>query len=137
MTVKRATLDDLDTAVGFAKEFHAESVHAWIPVDDQALTSWMAGLIETGAVFLSERGIIGGVIVPLYFNPAYKIAAELFWWAPKDGRALKKAYAAWEKEQGAAISQFSGQRNDRSDTIEKLFVRDGYTPVETGFMKRL
>lgn len=135
--IRRATLDDLQTAVGFAKEFHAECVHSWIPVNDEDLTASMANLISNGAVFLSDHGIIGGIIVPLYFNFAYKIAAELFWWAPKEGRALKRAYEEWAASEGAAISQFSGQRNERSQAIEKLFVRDGYTPVETGFMKRL
>lgn len=135
--IRRATLDDLETAVQFAKEFHAESVHSWISVDHEALSQWMAGLIEGGAVFLSDHGIIGGVIVPMYFNPAVKVAAELFWWAPQEGRALREAYEAWAKEHGASISQFSGQRNERSDTVEKLFRRAGYEPVETGFMKRL
>lgn len=135
--IRRAGPQDLSAAVAFAKEFHAESVHSWIPVDDEALTAWMAGLIDGGAVFLSERGIIGGVVMPMYFNPAVKIAAELFWWAPLEGRALREAYEAWAAEQGASIIQFSGQRNDRSETIEKLFRRAGYDPVETGFMKRL
>ncbi len=135
--IRRATGEDLGQAVAFAKAFHAESVHAWIPTDDEALTVWMAGLIEGGAVFLSDEGIIGGVILPLYFNPSYRIAAELFWWAPKEGRALREAYEAWAKEQGAFISQFSGQRNERAETVEKLFRRAGYTPVETGYMKRL
>ena len=135
--IRRATLDDLETAVQFAKEFHAESVHSWIPVDDENLTDWMARLIEGGAVFLSEHGIIGGMILPLYFNQAFKLAVEMFWWAPKDGTPLRKAYEAWATEQGAVISQFSGQRNERSDTVEKLFRRAGYEPVETGFMKRL
>lgn len=135
--IRRAKLDDLNIAVRFAKEFHAESVHSWIPVDGEALTSWMAGLIEGGAVFLSDHGIIGGVIMPLYFNPAFKIAAELFWWAPQEGRALREAYEDWARSEGASISQFSGQRNNRSETVEKLFRRAGYEPVETGFMKRL
>lgn len=135
--IRRATLDDTETAVAFAKEFHAESVHSWIPVDDEALAAWMAGLIGGGAVFLSEHGIIGGVILPLYFNPAVKIAAEMFWWAPQEGRALREAYEEWARSEGAVISQFSGQRNERSETVEKLFRRAGYVPVETGFMKRL
>lgn len=135
--IRRATLDDLEITVSFAEAFHAESVHAWIPVDHEALTAWMRGLITGGAVFLSDHGIIGGVILPLYFNPAVKIAAELFWWAPQEGRALREAYETWAKEEGAVISQFSGQRNERAETVEKLFRRAGYEPVETGFMKRL
>lgn len=135
--IRRATGKDLATAVRFAKEFHAESVHSWIPVRDEDLVPWMSSLIENGAVFLSEHGIIGGVMAPLYFNAAFMMAVELFWWAPQEGRALREAYEAWAKEQGASVIQFSGQRNDRSETVEKLFRRAGYEPVETGFMKRL
>jgi len=135
--IRRATLDDLQTAVTFAKSFHAESVHNDIPVDDEALALFMGNLIEVGAVFLSDHGIIGGVMSPVYFNPAYVFAAELFWWAPQDGRALREAFEAWGVEQGAVKIQFSGQVNDRQSTVEKLFRRAGYIPVETGYLKRV
>lgn len=135
--IRRASAADVAIAVQTAKEFHAESVHAHIPVDDDALTAWMGGLIDVGAVFLSDHGIIGGLISPIYFQPAYRVAVELFWWAPKEGRALREAFEAWAAEQGADAIQFSGQVNDRQATIEKIFRRAGYEPVETGYVKRI
>lgn len=135
--IRRADASDIETAVAFAKTFHAESVHSDIPVDDDALAAFMGRMIEVGAVFLSDRGIIGGVLSPVYFNPSVVFAAELFWWAPQDGRALREAFEAWAHEQGAAGIQFSGQVNDRQSTVEKLFRRAGYVPVETGYLKRI
>lgn len=135
--IRRAGIEDLSAAVSFAKAFHAESVHSDIPVNDDDLTAFMAGLIEGGAVFLSENGIIGGMMVPVYFNRAASFAVELFWWAPQDGGALRKAFEAWASDQGALKIQFSGQVNDRSSTIDKLFRRAGYAPVETGYLKRV
>lgn len=135
--IRRATLEDTQIATAFAREFHAESVHAGIPVVPEVLEAWMAGLIEQGAVFLSPRGIIGGLVSPIYFNPDYRVAVELFWWAPEEGRALREAFEGWAIEQGVNAIQFSGQRNERAETVEKLFRRAGYEPVETGFVKRL
>lgn len=135
--IRRATQADVATATAFAREFHSESVHASIPVVPDILETWMGGLIDQGAVFLSSRGIIGGLVSPIYFNPAYRVAVELFWWAPEGGKALREAFEAWAVEQGVDAIQFSGQRNERSETIEKLFRRAGYEPVETGFVKRL
>lgn len=135
--IRRAGIGDLSAALAFAKAFHAESVHADIPVDDDDLTVFMAGLIEGGAVFLSDHGIIGGLMVPVYFNRSAAFAVELFWWAPQDGAALRKAFEEWAAESGALKIQFSGQVNDRSPTIDKLFRRAGYTPVETGYLKRV
>lgn len=135
--IRRATQADLEIAAGFAAEFLAESVHSAIPLDQVALEGWMASLIDHGAVFLSERGFIGGFISPIYFNPAYRVAVELFWWAPIEGRALREAFEAWCVEQDVRAIHFSGQRNERAGTIEKLFRRAGYEPVETVFVKRL
>lgn len=135
--IRRATLDDLKDACEFATRFHSESVHADVPVVAEPLETWMAGLIEGGAVFLSDEGIIGGVMVPFYWNPAFKMAVELFWWAPKDGRALRVAFEQWAAEQEACRIVFSGQVNERQDTIDKIFRRAGYRPVEVGYVKGL
>ena len=135
--IRRAGADDLATACEFATRFHAESVHADVPVVAEALEAWMAGLIEGGAVFLSDEGIIGGVIVPFYWNPDAKMAVEMFWWAPKDGRALRLALEQWAADEGALRVVFSGQVNERQATIDKVFRRAGYRPVEVGYMKDL
>lgn len=135
--IRRASQSDLAEAVAFATQFHAESVHSYIPIVPQVLEAWMADLIGQGIVYLSERGIIGGLLSPIYFNPDYKVAVELFWWAPVGGHELRKAFEAWAVEQGANSIQFSGQRNERAEIVEKLFRRAGYAPVETGFVKRV
>lgn len=135
--IRRATLDDVATACEFATRFHSQSVHADVPVVAEALEGWMAGLIEGGAVFLSDEGIIGGVIVPFYWNPDAKMAVELFWWAPKEGQALRLAFEAWAKDQGALRIVFSGQVNERHATIDRIFRRAGYRPVEVGYTKGL
>jgi hypothetical protein len=135
--IRRATLDDIGEAVAVALEFHAQSVHVGIPADPEALAVFMAKLIEHGAVFLSAHGIVGGMLSPVYFNPAYVIAAELFWWAPQDGRALREAFEAWAKDSGAHEIQFTGQHNERVGTITRLFERAGYRAAEVVYLKRI
>lgn len=96
----------------------------------------MAKIIEHGAIFLSDDGMIGGVLNPLYFNPAYVTAAELFWWAGRDGTALRLAFEEWGREQGVVGMSFSGIADEHAPAIARVFRRAGYLPIETAFFKR-
>lgn len=140
--IRRATLDDLDEVFELSRVFHAYSVHRDIEIDEghwrAALQAWIGPSDAlNGAVFLSENGLCAGLIHPLYFNPSILVAAELMWWAPKDGAALRLAFEAWAEEQGARIVQFSSMADERRSAVERLFRRAGYAPVETIHFKRL
>lgn len=138
----RATQADLEQVYDLSRAFHAYSMHRDIEIDE---THWRATLQAwigpsdaiNGAVFLSQQGLCAGIVHPLYFNPAVLIAAELMWWSPKDGGALRQAFEAWGAEQGARVIQFSSMADDRSAAVARLFRRAGYTPVETTHFKRL
>jgi hypothetical protein len=132
----RATADDLDRVVELGAAFHAYSPYRDIPFDPEGFRGSASRLIEAGAIFLSEDGMLGGLLVPLYFNPAVIMGAELFWWAGKTGRGLREAFEAWAKEAGAHGVQFSGLTDQRAETIHKVFARAGYQPAETAFFKR-
>lgn len=134
--IRQATTDDLDRIVELGAAFHAYCPYSEIPLDPDGFRTFAAGLIEKGAVFLSEDGMLGGLLVPLYFNPAFLMGAELFWWAGKTGRQLREAFEEWAKEQGAQGVQFSGLTDQREETIRKVFERAGYARAETAFFKR-
>lgn len=134
--IRLATADDLDRIGELGAAFHAYSPYRDILWDADGFRAFAGKLIEAGAIFLSDDGMIGGCLVPLYFNPAVVMGAELFWWAGKTGRGLREAFEQWAREQGAQGVQFSGLTDQRSETIHKVFQRAGYQAAETAFFKR-
>jgi hypothetical protein len=134
--IRAATRDDLDRVVELGAAFHAYCPYRDIPLDREAFREFAGRLIDGGVILLSEDGFIGGLLNPLYFNPAVVMAVELFWWAGKTGSALRGSFEAWARENGAHGIQFTGLADEREQTIRKVFGRAGYQPVEVGFIKR-
>ena len=133
--VRMASVDDQDQCVELGATFLAYGPYAAVPLDREAFRSFLTALIDKGAVFLSEDGILGGCLNPLYFNPAVVWGAELFWWAPKGGRAMRIAFEDWARAQGAAGVSFSSLHDDRREIAQKLFERAGYRATEVAFVK--
>lgn len=122
--------------VELGRLFHEYSPYREFALDEAAFERFAVGLTEAGVVLLSDDGMLGGVLNPLYFNPAIVVGAELFWWAGKTGRQLREAFEEWVREQGAAGVMFSGLTDEREPTIRKVFARAGYQPGELAFFKR-
>lgn len=90
---------------------------------------------EAGVIFLHDNGMIGGVLMPLYFAPTFKIAAELFWWAPDGDGGLREAFEGWARENADAV-QFSGLCDHREGAINRLYRRGGFERAEVSYLKR-
>ena len=101
------------------------------------MARFVGHMLQNGVVFLSEDGMCGGILNPMYFNPAHMVAVELFWWAPSNGGPLRQAFEDWAKDRGASAIQFSGLANDRLEAVTRIYRRGGYQPVEMSFLKRL
>ena len=134
--IRRATAEDMPAILAFGAEFLAIGPYAWVPLDMAAFEAFAGKLIEEGAIFLADDGMIGGCLYRFYFNPAVTMAAELFWYSPKNGRALREALEAWAREKGCEAITFSGLANEREATVRKLYGRAGYTATEVAFVKR-
>lgn len=134
--IKQADQSDLDLVVRLGVDFHAASPHSVDPVDPGGWRDCAARLIEGGGVFVSPGGMIGGVISPLYFNPAILYAYELFWWAPdRNGRALKSAFEAWAKERGARGVNYTALADDSLPRVDAIYRRSGCVQTEAGYRK--
>lgn len=129
-----ATEADLPQIVEYAKAFHGYSPWSVYPMDEHATETYARGVMAAGVILISDKGMIGGLLSPVPFAPQLVVAVELFWWG--DGK-LKKDFEAWAKERGAKAVQFSALADDRSDIMARLFRRDGFRPVETGYLKDL
>lgn len=137
MITRKATLDDLSTVLGHADAFHQYGVWKDVPVDWEAFGAFATAIIDKGAIFLADDGMCGGCLSPLYFNPAFTLAVEFFWWSPKNGQALRSAFEQWALEQGANAIQFSAMGDDHAPAIARLYRRAGYVPAETAYIKRV
>lgn len=134
--IRPASLDDLPQVLRLAQEFHAYSPYRDYPFDAEAFGAFAERLMESGIILLSEDGMIGGLLNPLYFNPSVVMAAELFWFARKEGRELREAFEAWATDHGAAGVQASALCDDQAEKIRRNYERGGYAPMETAYLKR-
>lgn len=135
--IRKATHDDVSMVVDMGSAFHDYSTWRSVPFDRDATSAFVSNLIENGVVFVSDTGMIGGLMNPLYFNPSFSVACELFWWAKSGGRKLMKAFEEWAEENEAKGIQFSSLGDEQSERMAVLFDRAGYSKVETGWFKEI
>lgn len=135
--IRTATVDDIPALVEMGRKFHAYSIWQAVDYDAADVARLLEGIIPAGGVFLSEDGMCGGLISPLYFSQKTALAVELFWWAGSNGKALREAFEGWAREHGAAFVQCSALSDDRLPAVSRLYARAGYTPAETAFVKGL
>lgn len=134
--IRPATLEDLPRVIDLGAKFHAYSPHRVFPYDADAFGAFAEKLIEAGGVFLSDEGFCGGMLTRLYFSPDTLIAAELFWFAPSEGKALREAFEAWAKAAGAIGVQCSALADGHERAVDRLYQRAGYERAEIAYLKR-
>lgn len=138
MKIRRATIDDLDhvARLGLAFINAAGMPPATLDECKEFCTKLLTA--DEGVAFISERGVIAGVLSPLYYKPSYKLAAELFWRAEDgNGLALLRAFEDWAGAEGANDIRLSTLDYFSSPIVEKLLVRRGYALHEKGYCRGL
>ena len=135
--IRRATVEDLELILELGKAFFDASPYGGnIEFDPVAVEGLVLNVLDNGVIFLSDRGIIAGVLNPLYFNPLVQFATEIAWYAEDgQGEALKQAFETWAKEQGAAVISFSIMNTAHMATLAKRLEEDGYAPLEVAYVK--
>jgi hypothetical protein len=132
--MRQATSDDIPRIVDMCREFHAAS---GLPMefDPAGMASFAARMIESPdmVIIVSDDGLIGGLLMPAYCAPNWKIAGELFWWAKGSGLQLLSAFEQWGRDNGAnEVRMTTLSALQRADAI--LLAR-GYANVETSYTK--
>jgi GNAT superfamily N-acetyltransferase len=132
--MREATLDDMPRLIAMGRLFHAGSGMPF-GYNEEALSHVLAGLIAspTGAVIISDHGVIGGTLAPAYCDPEWQMAVELFWWAERDGMPLLRAFEQWAADMGAnEVRMTSLASLPRADALLR---RKGYAPSEISYSK--
>jgi GNAT superfamily N-acetyltransferase len=137
--IRPATSADLPKLLEIGERFWRVSPWAAMGLerDDVAICEQLERAIEAGGCFVGDTGVIFGIIAPVWASPRHKIAVELAWWGPGEGRALREAFEAWAAENGCIGVQMStlGVSWD-DDTVSGLRAA-GYSKAEQGWFKRI
>ena len=135
---RRATLGDLDFIVELVAAFHETPRWPGVDFDADDFRFAAARIIETGAVFLTQRGLIGLIVTPSIYNRKARVASEMFFWAPDgQGDALRRAAEAWaaSPEVAAHALIMNAHQPGEIDRIERWYVRKGYRPMGRQYVK--
>ena len=88
-------------------------------------------------------GIAGALAFPLYFAPSVTVAQELFWWidpaerGTSAGAQMMFEIEGWAEQIGASQLFMIALENDRSATMERVYSRRGFSPIERTFTKEI
>ena len=136
--IRKCNANDVEMIVGMAKRFIAYSPYSAVPLDDAHLRGLFDNLITNGVILTNETGFICGIITPLFFAPQVLVAAEMAWWSEGGaGQELKTAFEGWARERGASAVQFSAFNNQFAPSMNEMLTKDGYHPIEVGYLKAL
>jgi len=135
LSVRPATEDDIPLLVELGEKFHALSDEGgeFCPA---TFAKFLSYLMQEGCVFVSKRGMLGGLAWPSPWSKDYLIAMESFWWAEDgQGRALANAFEAWAEAKGAKSLRMGFLYALAPEKVERMLKMRGYQPLETIMVK--
>lgn len=132
--IRHATLEDLENMLFLAQEFHEMS---GMPGDFNTAHALQFGAAaienEDCAVIVSPGGMLIGSIITPMFDPNWRIAVELIWYAEdKNGLRLLRAFKDWALDMDADEIRLSSI-NHIGDAVQRYALRNGYTPAEQSY----
>ncbi len=144
MIIRDATMDDFDDIDRMGIDFARAAGNI---VDKETLRTSIESLLENGIIKLAiddiPIGMIGAMIIPVWWNKYQTLAQEYFWWVSishrktSAGIRLLNALEENAKEVGAArIAMFCLTDVD-GERISGLYEKLGYTQLEQVFSKDL
>lgn len=138
--IRKATDTDIPRLAAMGERFHAMSPHKGMgEYDREAVARMLRFLLGNphALVLTNGDGVIGGMMAPVYFNPAKTMMEESFWYAEKGGKDLLKAFCKEARLMGADYVYLSTLTNDRSDIIDRVVTHMEFRPVERRYVKEL
>lgn len=148
MIVRDGTEEDFSTCIGFGYKFFQFTKYKDIPYDGESVRRMLEGLTENGLFIVATHNgeviaMAGAIIAPAYFNNAYLVGAEVFWWVEPEyrdsgvGGLLLTTLERKAKNEGVhfwSMMILEGVEVEKSIAIYKKL---GYEPAERTFMKIL
>lgn len=137
--IRLATPEDIPHLVDLGARHHALA-GAGAGYDRASAADLAARVIAApeGFCAVSEGGSIGGALSPQMFNAGHLIATELWWNAfDGEGAALRDAFEAWARENGARETQIAALEAYRPAAVGRALRGRGYSPFQTLYVKEI
>jgi hypothetical protein len=138
--IREATLEDIPALVEIGAKFHDMSPHRFMGEYDKAgIANMLAYLIGNpgGLVLTNGKGVIGGLLTPVYFAPSKMMCEESFWFAEGGGKDLLRAFETEAERMGADFILLSTLENERAAIIDRVVERMGYRAIERRWLKEI
>lgn len=136
--IRPATHQDIPVLLAMGEKFaELAKLTEHVGYDPESMARSFAFMIEDEncAIFVGERGAIGGNKAPHPFNHAHWIAQELFWWSEGgEGIRLLTVFEEWAREHCASLRMITLEAVEPERT-GGLYRRLGFDPLEHGYIK--
>jgi GNAT superfamily N-acetyltransferase len=130
------------------REFWLASPFKSIPYDPASMIRCFAEMTSQGLMLIAEEdgaiyGGIGGVAGPAFFNDAYTLGSERFWWldpakrAGRTGLLLIREFEDAARRAGCHYLAMMALEASDPDRAEFIYRRFGFEPSERMYTKEL
>lgn len=156
MNVRPATPDDYAEIASMLEDFHRAAGTQYTKFDRESAIKMIEHLVtlRTGTVLVAQadmgdragvslRGVIAGIIVPVFVDFSQLQAHEAFWWVRPEARgtgagvALVAALEQWASDGGARTLTMVSFHGSHHEAVGDLYRRRGYSPLEYHYLKDL
>lgn len=142
MIIRDATMDDFNDIDRMGIDFARAAGHI---VDRDTLRMSIEGLLENGIIKLAidevPIGMIGAMIIPLWWNKYQTLAQEFFWWVSpshrKTSAGMRLLSELEESAKAAGAARITMFCLADVENISGLYEKLGYTSLEQVFIKDL
>lgn len=148
--IREATKEDINQIAHLGREFVETAWEGIASYNVQGTVEWLEGFIDLpfSVVYVAEVdgeavGMVAGMVIPLYFNPAHLNAQELFWWVVPEyrkssiGIKLLKKFEEWAMSKKAKTVQMGTVAKINPEKLAAVYKKLGYEESETYYTKVL
>jgi len=128
--IRQATQQDLWHILDLTEEFNTMYYHK--PLDEVKTVGMIELIIEDGVCYVSDKGYIGGLIIPDPFRDANALV-EMGWFS-KDNSGIKLLDAFIAEGHRLAVDEIRMCTMSTSPTVaDKIILRKGFSLAETQY----
>ena len=125
-SIRQAVEADIPRCVAMMRTFIAQTGRRG-EFQPESVARTMRLLIEGGILLVSDKGMIGGLLLPLW-QTGEQVAHEFFWWG--DARLLG-AFEEMARERGATAIHMMALE----ERVARHYAKRGYRKLETVWLK--
>lgn len=149
VVVRPATPDDFLEMAEHGREWWLQTEFSrHIPYDPASIVESLHVLADSKMLLVAEAeldivGFVGGIVVPLYVNAAYKVGMERFWWVHPDyrrsgvGAQLLAGIEAAAKAAGCTLWSMIAMQCMDPERAGTIYESAGYHWTERTYTKEL